>query len=65
MPSLSPKERKVLNVLYAALRPLNTNQISDRADMSWQTTKKYLERLYGKEYLRRKKKGNATYWRLR
>jgi DNA-binding IclR family transcriptional regulator len=65
MTNLNSKEKKVLNVLNAAGRPLNTNQVAERSDMSWTTAKKYLKRLYGKKYLRKKSKGKATYWRLR
>lgn len=61
---LNEKEREVLRVLDAARRPLNTNQVAERADWSWQTAKSYLDDLYEKELLLKRKKGNATYWRL-
>ena len=59
------KEKNVLDSLNACRRPLNTNQVSERSDMSWQTAKKYLDRLYDKKFVRKQKMDEMTYWRLR
>lgn len=62
---LSPEEKRIINVLYVAHKPLTTNNISERSEMAWQTAKKYLNRLYGKKMLRRGKYGKSIYWWLR
>lgn len=62
---LDEREREVLRILDAARRPLNTNQVAERADWSWQTANKYLKRLYRKQFLRKRADGNSTYWRIR
>lgn len=62
---LDEKEKEVLRILDAARRPLNTNQVAERADWSWKTAEKYLKRLYGKQLLRKRTEGSSTYWRIR
>jgi len=58
-------ERRIINVLYYAHKPLTTSDIAKRSHLAWQTAKKYLERLYRKKLLRRMKKGKSVYWWLR
>lgn len=58
-------EKDIINALYRTSRPLTTSQISKKSDLSWNTTKKYLTKLYDKQYLRKAKKGMAVYWWLR
>lgn len=65
MSPLSPTEKRIVNVLYVAQKPLSTSDIAKRAELSWATTKKYLARLYGKKFLQRAKKGKAIYWWIR
>jgi Mn-dependent DtxR family transcriptional regulator len=57
-------EKLILNTLYQAKRPLSTNQISERIGVSWQTTNKYLSSLHQSGYLRKKREGRGTKWRL-
>lgn len=61
----TPPERRVMNTLYMAHKPLTTKNISERSEMAWQTAKKYLEQLYGKGIVDAGKYGNAVYWWLR
>lgn len=58
-------EQRIINVLYYAHKPLTTLDIAKRSHVSWQTAKKYLERLYRKQLLRRMKKGKSVYWWIR
>lgn len=62
---LNPEEKRIINVLYVANKPLSTKKVSERSEMAWQTAKKYLNRLYEKEVLRRGKYGKSIYWWLR
>ncbi|CAD6494572.1 MAG: hypothetical protein LAKADJCE_00842 [Candidatus Argoarchaeum ethanivorans] len=61
----TPTEKRIVNVLYYANKPLSTSDIAKRSKLSWVTAKKYLVRLYGKKLLRRKTKGKSVYWWLR
>ena len=58
-------EKRIVNVLYYANKPLSTSDIAKRSGLSWVTAKKYLVRLYGKKLLRRKTEGKSVYWWLR
>lgn len=62
---LTPAEKRIVNVLYYANKPLTTSDIAKRSKLSWVTGKKYLVKLYGKKYLRRKTEGKSVYWWLR
>lgn len=59
--TISPYERDILRVLLRRKGWLNTTQIADMTDMSWNTAIKYLRRLYNKGWL--SKSGN--YWKAR
>jgi predicted transcriptional regulator len=45
MPRLNRQHKKIIRELYRAQRPLSTNKVADRAEMSWNTADKYLEEL--------------------
>ena len=62
---MNPTEKRIINVLYNAYKPLTTSDIANRSGLSWQTAKKYLEILHGKKLLQRAKKGKSVYWWLR
>ena len=62
---ITPTEKRIVNVLYYANKPLTTSDIAKRSNLSWLTAKKYLVKLYGKKLLRRKTKGKSVYWWLR
>lgn len=62
---LKPEEKRILNTLYFANKPLTTKVISEKSDMAWQTAKNYLEQMHQRGLLGRKKVGNAIYWWIR
>ena len=62
MMALKPEEKRILNALYFANKPLTTKTISEKADMAWQTAKTHLERMYQRGLVDRGKKGSAIYW---
>ena len=45
-PPLNPKEVAIIKALYAANKALPTNQVADKANMSWNTAENYLIKLY-------------------
>ena len=59
------EERRKINVLYFANKPLSTKEISERTEMAWQTAKSYLEKLNEKGLLETGIKGNTVYWWIR
>jgi Sugar-specific transcriptional regulator TrmB. len=59
------EERRIINVLYFANKPLSTKEISERAEMAWQTAKNHLEKMNEKGLLETGKKGNTVYWWIR
>lgn len=61
----TPEEKRIINILYVAYKPLTTLAISDRSEMAWQTAKKYLTRLNQKGYVSRRKYGKSVYWWLK
>ncbi|MBN2331387.1 MAG: helix-turn-helix transcriptional regulator [Candidatus Aenigmarchaeota archaeon] len=58
-------ERKILNILYNASRPLTTTQMTKKTGTSWATTNKNLEQLHKRKYVVTKKIGNKKYWKIR
>ena len=62
---MTPTEKRIVNVLYYANKPLSTSDIAKRSGLSWVTAKKYLVKLYGKKLLKRKTEGKSVYWWLR
>lgn len=63
--ALNPEEKRIINTLYAAHKPLTTKNISDRSEMAWQTAKKYLEQLHSKGIVDGGRYGKSVYWWLR
>ena len=61
----NPEEKRIINVLYMAHKPLTTKNISERAEMSWQTAKKYLISLNNKGAVIFGRYGKSVYWWLR
>jgi len=45
MPRLNRQHKKIIRELYRAQRPLSTNKVADRAEISWNTANKYLKEL--------------------
>jgi predicted transcriptional regulator len=65
--ALNNRERQIVRELYKAQRPLSTNQVADRAEMSWNTADSYLEDLEEKGKVLRIEKGESggkTVWIL-
>jgi len=58
-------EKRIINTLYVARRPLTTKQVSEKLGVAWQTAKDNLLALYEKSYVNRKEESNRTYWWLR
>ena len=58
-------EKRIINTLYAAQRPLTTSQVSDKTNLAWITTMKYLKKLHKDRYLCAGKKSNAICWWLK
>ena len=56
------EERRIINVLYFANKPLSTKEISERTEMAWQTAKNHLEKMNEKGLLKTGIKGNTVYW---
>lgn len=61
---LSPDEKRIVQVLYVANRPLSTNQVSIRAKVAWLTAKKNLGSMFKRGLVAYKRKGKAIYWWL-
>lgn len=65
MSDLNPAEKRIVTVLYHAQKPLSTSDIATRSELSWATTKKYLDVLHRNKLLRKGKQGKAIYWWIR
>ncbi len=61
----TPEEKRIINILYIAHKPLTTSNISERSEMAWQTAKKYLEKLHEKGAVDYGRYGKSVYWWLR
>lgn len=57
-------EKKILNVLYAAGRPLTTKEISVKSKVTWSITKDRLLKLHRHKHIGRKEYENRIYWWL-
>jgi predicted transcriptional regulator len=62
-PKLRPQEARILKVLLEHSYSLNTTQVADRANVSWNTSDKYLKRFYRKRWVSKKTRGNRIYWK--
>lgn len=51
-PELAPIEKDIIKVLYAANKPLTTNQVSKKVGCTWDTAHQYLLSLYRKDITR-------------
>ena len=58
-------EKRIINLLYVARRPLTTKQVSEKLGIAWQTAKDSLASLHKKNYVNMEDKGNRIYWWLR
>lgn len=58
----TPKEKRIINTLYAAHKPLTTKNVAERSEMAWQTAKKYLDQLHKKGYVLYAKYEKSVYW---
>ncbi|MFZ3382528.1 MAG: hypothetical protein WA144_01255 [Candidatus Methanoperedens sp.] len=58
-------EKRIINLLYVARRPLTTKQVSEKLNIAWQTAKDNLLALHEQSYVNRKEESNRTYWWLR
>lgn len=61
----TPNEKRIINTLYVARRPLTTKQVSEKLGIAWQTAKDNLICLKEKGYVNMENKSNRTYWWLR
>lgn len=67
MVDYSPEEKAIIRTLYRAARPISTNQVAKKSEMSWNTADKYLKRLQtaGKvEMAKKGEKGTKKVWYL-
>lgn len=64
MIELSQQEKRVIDALYAAEKPLTTQKVADNSEMAWATAKKYLLQLRDKNIVAAGKHGKSTYWWL-
>lgn len=58
-------EKRIINLLYVARRPLTTKQVSEKLNIAWQTAKDNLKNLQDKGYVVMEDRGNRNYWWLR
>lgn len=58
-------EIKIINTLYNYQTPLTTGKVTKYAGFSYNTVKKYLQRLLEKKYVKSAHHGNAVYWWLK
>lgn len=61
----SPNEKRIINLLYVARRPLTTRQVSEKLGVAWQTAKDNLTSLKKKCYVDMEDRGNRNYWWLK
>lgn len=54
-------EKDILRVLLKRRSWLNTTQIAELTDMSWNTAVKYLQRMYNRGWLSR----SGNYWKVK
>ena len=61
---LKPYEERILRVIINACRSLTTSQISKYSLISYNCTKKNLQNLYDKKYIKQRKLSNRIYWNI-
>ena len=57
-------EKRILTILYAANKPLTTQEIANKTDMARLTAKKYLIALQDKHKVEGGRYGKSIYWWL-
>jgi DNA-binding MarR family transcriptional regulator len=58
---LTPAEKAILTVLLRRESWLNTSQIAELAQVSWNTADKYIKKMYNRGWLSK----NGKYWKAR
>jgi Mn-dependent DtxR family transcriptional regulator len=61
----TPTEKRIINLLYVAHRPLTTKQISEKLGVAWKTAKDNLMSLHKKGYVNMEDLENRIYWWLK
>lgn len=61
----TPTEKRIINLLYVACRPLTTKQISEKLGIAWKTAKDNLASLHNKGYVNMEDLNNRIYWWLK
>ncbi len=62
-PQLNPQESKILKALLEHNYYLNTTQVANAANVSWNTADKYLKKFNKRGWIEKKPRGNRDYWR--
>lgn len=60
----TPNEKRIINLLFVARRPLTTRQISQKLEIAWQTAKDNLADLRNKGVVKMNDIGSRIYWNL-
>jgi len=63
MHNLKPKELATAKALLEHDYYLSTAQVAIHANVSWNTAKKYLEKMYQLHWIAKLERGNRDYWR--
>ena len=58
-------EKRILNLLYVAGRPLSTRLIAKKLKISWSTARDALEALQKSGYVRSERRGLKVFWWLK
>lgn len=62
-PLLKPQESSILKALLEHNYFLNTTQVAEEANVSWNTANKYLKKFYDQGWIAKMERGNRDYWR--
>ena len=62
-PQLKPQESRILKALLEHDYYLNTAQVAEFANVSWNTADKYLNKFHDLEWIEKTERGNRDYWR--
>jgi predicted transcriptional regulator len=63
IPPLKPQESRILKALLEHNYYLNTTQVAQKANVSWNTADKYLKKFRKSRWIDKKEIGNRDYWR--
>lgn len=58
-------EKRIINLLYVARRPLTTKQIAEKLEIAWKTARDNLSNLHKKGYVNMEDLNNRIYWWLK